>query len=149
MARRDALLRLHDRLVAQRDELRRMLGLEIAATDDGKGDFGDIANDDVERELNTQLAALESRELAKIERAIVSIRTGRYGTCESCERKIPVARLNALPYTCLCIECQRNHEQSGRAGGFEEGNWEAAHDFQLRSTDRELTMKDLDIEVRG
>jgi DnaK suppressor protein len=149
MARRDALLRLHHQLIAQRNELRRMLGLEMATSDDVKGDFGDVANDDVERELNTQLAALESRELAKIERAILSIRTGRYGTCESCERKIPVARLNALPYTALCIDCQRRQEERGRREDPDDANWEAAHDFQLRSTDRELTMKDLDIEVRG
>lgn len=152
MARRDALLKLHQQLVRQRDELRRMLGLEMSsasASETGKGDAGDVANDDVELEVTTQLAALESRELIKIEKAIAAIRAGRYGVCEGCEKKIPVARLNALPYTPLCIECQRKQEARGHRRGEEDADWEAAHDYQVRSQDREFTMRDLDLEVKG
>jgi DnaK suppressor protein len=149
MARRDAILRLYRNLVAQRDELRRLLGLEMASPDGGKGDTGDLANDDAERELNTQLAALESRELRKIERAIAAIRAGRYGTCEGCEKPIPVARLNALPYTTLCIACQRKQEVRGRRSEDDGPNWEAAHEYQLRQQDRDLTLRDLDLEVPG
>ncbi|MCA9054602.1 MAG: TraR/DksA C4-type zinc finger protein [Planctomycetaceae bacterium] len=149
MARRDALLKLHRDLIAQRDELRRMLGLEIATGDGNKGDAGDVANDDAEREVNTQLAALESRELVKIERAIEAIRTGRYGTCEHCEKKIPIARLNALPYTTHCINCQRKQEERRGRLGEEDVDWEAAHEYQLRQQDRDLNLRDLDVEVLG
>jgi DnaK suppressor protein len=149
MARGDAILKLHQRLLAQRDELRRMLGMEIGANESGKGDSGDVANDDAERELNTQLAALETRELRKIDRAIEAIRAGRYGHCENCECKIPVARLNALPYTALCIECQRRQEVRGLREGDADADWEAAHEFQVRQQDRDLTLRDLDIEVPG
>lgn len=149
MARRDAILRLYHSLVAQRDELRRLLGLEIGSPEAGKGDAGDLANDDAERELNTQLAALESRELWKIERAIAAIRAGRYGVCEGCERSIPVARLNALPYTTHCIDCQRKQERRGPRSEDEGPNWEAAHEFQLRQQDRDLNLRDIDLEVHG
>jgi DnaK suppressor protein len=147
MARRDALLSLHRDLIAQRDELRRMLGLDLAAGDAGKGDSGDVANDDAERAVNTQLAALESRELVKIERAIEAIRTGRYGLCEGCDKKIPVARLNALPYTTHCINCQRAQETRRARGDDDDANWEAAHEYQLRQQDRDYNLRDLDVEV--
>ena len=149
MARRDALLRLHRSLVVQRDELRRILGLEVSSPDAGKGDAGDVANDDAERELNTQLVQLESRELLKIERAIEAIRTGRYGTCERCQKQIPVARLNALPYSTMCITCQRRQEERGGRTDHEEVDWEAAHEYQLRQQDRDLNLSDLDLEVPG
>jgi DnaK suppressor protein len=150
MARRDALLRLHERLKGQRDELRRMLGLEMSGSDGGKGgDSGDVANDDAERELNTQLAALESRELLKIEKAIEAIRTGRYGLCEVCDRRIPVTRLNALPYTPFCIECQRKQEASGKRGEDGVGDWAAADEYQSREHDRELTISDIDMSIPG
>ena len=45
------------------------------------------------------------------------MRVGKYGSCEVCNGKIPMARLNALPYATMCIECQRDLERSGASGG--------------------------------
>ena len=149
MARRDSILRLYKSLVSQRDELRRLLGLEISSIDASSGDVGDAANDDAEREINTQLAALESRELSKIERAIAAIRAGRYGVCEGCEKPIPIARLNALPYTTHCINCQRTQEQRGDRDREDHPDWEAVDEYQRRQLDRDLTLRDIDIEVPG
>jgi DnaK suppressor protein len=149
MARRDALLKLHQDLLAQRDELRRLMGVEISSVDGGKGDAGDVANDDAEREVNTQLAALESRELVKIEKAIDAIRTGRYGLCEGCEKRIPVARLNALPYTTHCIECQRKQEDRRGRKGDDDADWEAADDYARRQQDRDLNLRDIDVGAIG
>ncbi len=148
MARRDALLRLHQRLISQRDELCRMLGIELLSaqvTKNGTSDLADIANDDAERELNTQLAALESREIAKIERAILAIREGRYGNCEICQKPIPIARLNALPHTPFCVKCQRKVEAEHEASGSRDVNWEAAYDYQARQNDQELTLSDIEL----
>ena len=149
MARRDALLKLHQDLIAQRNELRRVLGLEIATGEGSKGDSGDVANDDAERAVNTQLAALESRELVKVERAIEAIRTGRYGSCEHCGKKIPIARLNALPYTTHCINCQRKQEERRARGEEDDADWAAADEYQMRQQDRDLNLRDIDIEVPG
>ena len=90
MARKDALLRLHKRLVDQRDDLRHKLEMGAALSSDygaGTSDPGDVASDDAEREVNTQLASLETRELMKIERAIRAIREGRYGQCDVCGKR--------------------------------------------------------------
>ena len=48
-----------------------------------------------------------------MERALRRLKTGTYGKCEACSTKIPVARLNALPYSTVCIKCQREIESEG------------------------------------
>lgn len=151
MARKDALLRLHQRLIAQRDSLRTQLARGVSMSSDtgaGTSDLGDVASDDAEREVNSQLASLESRELGKIERAIRAIREGRYGKCEICDRPIPIARLKALPYTSCCIDCQRQQERFGYVVNAEE-DWESAVDYQARQNDQELTLSDIDIDSRS
>ena len=147
MARKEALLRLHERLVAQRDELRRKLAVTYSELEpEVGGDSGDLAFHGVERELETQLASLESRELARIEQAIEAIQNGTYGRCEYCEAKIPIARLRALPHTSCCITCQRKYEDR-RTGGDITPNWESAWEYQARQTDGELSMRDIHIEI--
>jgi len=149
MARQDALLRLHQRLLVQRDALRSKLGFHVDATHSagaGTSDVGDMAADGAEKEISSQLAAFETRELHKIERAIEAIREGRYGKCELCSRSIPITRLRALPYTPSCVDCQRQQEESGEE--FSDGNadWESAIEYQARQSDRELTLSDIDID---
>ncbi|WP_437229740.1 TraR/DksA family transcriptional regulator [Planctomicrobium sp. SH661] len=147
MARKDALLRLHERLIAQREELQRKLSrTESNVSDDTGGDSGDMAFHDVEKELESQLVSLESRELTRIDKAIEAIRNGTYGLCELCETRIPIARLQALPHTACCVACQRKFENRRSAGG-DEPNWESAWEFQARNADRELTMRDLHMET--
>lgn len=40
-----------------------------------------------------------------IERAISRHKAGTYGICENCGREIDIARLEAMPYTPLCLRC--------------------------------------------
>jgi DnaK suppressor protein len=119
MARKDALLRLHARLVARRDALRKALTGDMdsyreLAAQDVVGDNVDAAVDTANDEISTQLVEIESRELGQIEHALKRIREGLYGRCEFCGGKIAEARLNALPYTNTCIDCQRDNERSGQ-----------------------------------
>jgi DnaK suppressor protein len=148
MARKDALLRLHERLTAIRDSLRKKISDDIEGplVSPSGGDVGDAANDGEQSELNSQLVALESRELAQIERAIELIREGRYGTCEVCSTKIPIARLKALPYTLLCVDCQREQEELGHDELDGDADWESVFEHEGRMNDRELTLGDIDVE---
>ena len=150
MSRKDALLRLHKSLVAKRDELRRQLANELDlahAADAGTGDLFDAAMDGTQNEMHSQLAAFESRELQQIERAIKLIRKGRYGLCENCSTPIPVARLKALPYTTVCIECRQKQETSGPGTEEESEHWETVFEYEGANSDRDLTLRDIDIEV--
>ncbi len=148
MARKDALLRLHERLIAKRDALREKLSDDFTSQSAGAGagDVGDAANDGAQTELNSQLAALESRELSQIERAIEMIRQGRYGKCEICDLPIPIARLKALPFTPVCIKCQRTQEELGTDSEEEQVDWESAFDHEGRMNDKELTLGDIELE---
>ncbi|MBI3410004.1 MAG: TraR/DksA family transcriptional regulator [Planctomycetes bacterium] len=153
MARRDALLRLHKSLVGRRDELRKRLGGELKDLRNFKsgdtGDSADLAFDAGSDEVASTLAELESRELAKIEIALNKLKQGTYGVCEGCQRKIPVARLNALPFSATCIECQREMELYGTWGGpGGNANWEKVSDHPTPLEDqREVNISEIEIDM--
>lgn len=152
MARRDALLRLHKTLLARRAALRKALAGELADLRKFKSDSGDsadVAFDAGSEEIATQLAELEARELSQIERALARIKQGIYGICEHCQGKIPVARLNALPYSTTCIECQREMESypgwgSGRGGR----DWEKVYDTGASmEEEREINLSEIEMDL--
>src|SRR6266542_2419519 len=149
MARRDALLRLNKTLSSRRNELRKRLGADLArlgAQQASSSDAVDAAFDNTGEELSTQLAELEARELNQIERAILRLRQGTYGLCEACSIKIPVARLNVLPYSTLCIKCQREAENdSDWLADRRNANWEAVSDGSGME-DREVRLSDLEMD---
>ena len=47
--------------------------------------------------------------LRKATNALGRLDRGEYGICESCGTAIPVARLEVLPYTTLCVDCAQRH----------------------------------------
>ncbi|HVJ86740.1 MAG TPA: TraR/DksA family transcriptional regulator [Caulifigura sp.] len=148
MARKDALKRLYNQLVTQRAALRRSLSEEMGLTGEaaaGSSDPVDAAYDDSERELNSQLAALEGRELVRIEAALTAMRDGRYGLCDGCAKPIPIARLQVLPYTSSCVECQRTVE-GRRKAGHADADWESAWEHGARQRDQELSVRELDMQ---
>jgi DnaK suppressor protein len=117
MARKDSLQDLRAILVRRRDALRSALAGDLSLLkelrSESPGDVIDAAYDSTQDEISSQLAEVESRELASIENALERMKEGKYGICEVCSRKISMARLDALPYATMCIECQRELERSG------------------------------------
>jgi DnaK suppressor protein len=154
MARKDALLRLHARLVARRDALRKALNGDLdsyreIAAQDVVGDNVDAAVDNANDEISSQLVEIESRELGQIEHALKRIVQGVYGRCEFCGGKIAEARLNALPYTNSCIDCQRENERGGNSlrGGLEAHRWDKVFDKSLDDGDRDSDINLSDFEM--
>jgi DnaK suppressor protein len=152
MARRDALIRLHKTLLARRTALRKALAGELADLSKTKGDSGDsadVAFDAGSEEVSSQLAELEARELNQIERALVRMKQGIYGVCEVCQGKIPVARLNALPYSTTCIECQREMESyPGWEGGRGGRDWEKVYDAGSHHEDeKEVNLSEIEMDI--
>lgn len=157
MARnKDALLRLHSRLVKRRDALRKALSgdldsLRVYASTFDVGDTADAAVDTANDEINSQLAELESRELEQIENALRRIEKGAYGRCEHCNGKIAEARLNALPYTTTCIDCQREAERFGSRGhsGSSAARWEKLDDRRIDDGERdtEINLSDFEMDL--
>jgi DnaK suppressor protein len=152
MARQDALLRLHNQLVARRMELRKKLSDDMNnlrnQESDLTGDSADAAFESGSDEMASQLAELDSRELDQIDRALQRLKQGTYGACEACQSKIPVGRLNALPYSTLCIECQREMEKYPDWGAERAGNWEKVYDSARPLEDqREMKLSELEIDL--
>src|SRR5262245_19502330 len=153
MARRDALLRLHKSLLARRADLRKKLAEELKSLREFKhatsaGDSADAAFESGSDEMTSHLAEIDARELNQIDRALTRLKQGTYGVCEACQGRIPVGRLNALPYTTLCIDCQREMERYpgwDRQGG---GNWEKVYDAAAPLEEqREVDLSDLEIDL--
>lgn len=151
MARQEAMLRIHQQLIAQRDALRKSLDEDLHAAevhDEGVGDEGDAAMDGAQTEINSQIAALESRELTQIEQAIQQIREGHYGVCSGCGEKISLERLKALPFTTTCIRCQRRDEVSDRSSHEDEdAHWASAFQYDRSARDKEITISDLELDL--
>ena len=70
---------------------------------------GDTLN--VERERDLALSASATQAVEEIDRALRRMDVGNYGICERCGKKIAVARLEALPFAALCIECKSREER--------------------------------------
>lgn len=120
MARKDALKNMRAILVKRRDALRSALAGDLTLLkelrSESPGDVIDAAYDSAQDEISSQLAEVESRELASIENALERMKDGTYGQCEVCSGRIPMARLDALPYATMCIGCQRDLERAGDLG---------------------------------
>jgi DnaK suppressor protein len=135
MARKDALLKLRAILVRRRDALRSALAGDLSLLkelrSESPGDVIDAAYDSAQDEISSQLAEVESRELASIENALERMKAGTYGLCEVCNGKIPMARLDALPYATMCIACQRDLERSGGTAVRSEASEEIAGEMEI------------------
>jgi RNA polymerase-binding transcription factor len=151
MARREALVRLHKTLLARRADLLKRLGGEMRDLGHTRmavssGDSADAAFDSGSEEIASQLAELEARELNQVQRAINRLKQGSYGQCELCSTKIPVARLNALPYSTMCIKCQRDNENHGDGGEGYSADWDRVADAEHRYSDRrEVDISDIEM----
>jgi DnaK suppressor protein len=80
---------------------------------DGRDTY-DIASDERDREINLLLSDRERRKLQQIDDALHRIDTEEYGICEECDGEIATGRLEAMPFSRLCVTCQSEFEQTQR-----------------------------------
>jgi RNA polymerase-binding protein DksA len=70
----------------------------------------DNGNARFERERDLGLENNIKDMLNRIDAAIAKLEEGTYGECDRCGGEIDPARLKAVPYANLCIECKTNEE---------------------------------------
>ena len=79
MARKDALFNMRQILIKRRDALRNALAGDLSLLKELRaqtaGDVVDAALDSAQDEISSQLAEVESRELARIENALERMRS--------------------------------------------------------------------------
>lgn len=73
-------------------------------------DTYDLASEARDREINFILTDRDRGKLQAIEDALERIDDGSYGVCESCESEVAEGRLQAMPFTRLCVQCQADRE---------------------------------------
>jgi DnaK suppressor protein len=79
--------------------------------EDGIPDSGDVAAYSYSKEVLMGLGENERTKLRLVEEALGKIAEGLYGVCERCEGQIPPKRLDLLPFTRYCVQCQSQLEK--------------------------------------
>jgi DnaK suppressor protein len=109
-----AVLKIRERLIVNKVELLKLIqASQSVERDTGDLTFSneiDLASSLEGREMIFQLTSRDRNELKLIEEALFRINNGSYGKCESCDKKITLKRLQIMPLTSLCIECQEAAE---------------------------------------
>ena len=73
--------------------------------------MADVATDTYDREFSLGLASNDRKVLYEIDEAIKRVEEGNFGSCEDCNKPITKSRLKAIPYTKLCLNCQKKREK--------------------------------------
>src|SRR3979490_2302906 len=71
-----------------------------------QGDMGDQARGNNEVHIQLKLKQTDAKILQAIEEALERLQRGTYGVCRDCGEPIAAARLNAIPWTRVCITCK-------------------------------------------
>jgi len=74
--------------------------------------MAELGSDNFDQELTLSLLGSENEALDQIEAAIKRIEDGSYGQCEDCGKQIPESRLEAIPYTALCVRCAAQRKKA-------------------------------------
>lgn len=80
------------------------------------GDIADIASELNSEALSSVLTENEIYTLKEIETALEKIENGTYGICEGTKKKIPIARLKAIPWTRYTVEFAEQMAKSKHRG---------------------------------
>lgn len=75
----------------------------------------DLGTETFEREKDLGLKDNLEINLSRVRGALERIERGNYGICLRCGKPIPEERLEAIPETELCVECQKAEEVKPRS----------------------------------
>ncbi|GIW42084.1 MAG: molecular chaperone DnaK [Candidatus Binatia bacterium] len=106
------------RLLELKKQLLREIDQDLREGREGRKDEAmdayDLASEERDREIHFILSDREREKLQAIEDALERIENGTYGICEDCEGEIAQGRLEALPFTRLCVSCQQEREREAK-----------------------------------
>lgn len=109
---REHLLEMKTKLIAEIDS-------ELKAEREGNKDEGmdtyDLASEERAREINFILSDRERVKIKQIDDVLGRLEEGSYGVCESCGLEVAEERLEAMPFTRLCRDCQQDQEREAKS----------------------------------
>ena len=114
LAIKKQLLKLRQDLLSEAEQT---LNSKISTEKESFPDPTDQAVAELDNNFLLKLRGREQKLLKKIDEAISRIDGGTYGVCEECGGQISVKRLEAIPWTACCLECQNSveHRQNEEA----------------------------------
>ena len=80
--------------------------LQTTENNSRQGDLADQASGNNEVHIHLKLKQTDAKILQAIEEALWRMEKGTYGVCRDCGEPIAPARLNAIPWTRVCITCK-------------------------------------------
>src|ERR1700689_4731975 len=117
--RKKFLADLREHLLEMRTKLVTEIESELRAEREGNKDEGmdtyDLASEERDREINFILSDRERVKIKQIDDALARMVEGSYGMCESCGLEIAQERLEAMPFTRLCRDCQQDMEREAKS----------------------------------
>lgn len=103
------------RLETRQHELRRLVVRNVqdgrAADEQAAQDIADKAANSYTKEFLFHQSNNDRQLLQLVEEALNRIREGGYGECVNCGNELNAKRLEAVPWTRYCINCQEKVEQ--------------------------------------
>ena len=87
------------------------LNKDHATTTSMPNHMAELGSGNFDQEFTLSLLGNEKDALDQIEAAIGRIEDGSDGRCETCGVQIPKARLHAVPYAALCVQCASQQEE--------------------------------------
>ena len=103
------------RLETRQQELRHMVVRNQqdgrTADDEATQDVADRAASSYNKEFLFSQSNNDRATLQMVDKALARIREGSFGECIHCGKEINAKRLEAVPWTRHCIECQEKMEQ--------------------------------------
>jgi DnaK suppressor protein len=102
---KDALLRKRGEILAASTGTRPLPA--SADVNSRQGDMADQASGNNEVHIQLKLKQTDAKILQAIEEALHRMEKGAYGICRDCGDPIAPARLEAIPWTRVCITCKQ------------------------------------------
>lgn len=110
--------KFRSKLMDMRREVLREIQRDMKEGREGEAGEGrdtyDIASDERDREINMLLGDRDRRKLSLIDDALGRIDSGEYGECDECGGEVAPGRLEAMPFSRLCVTCQDEFERTQR-----------------------------------
>lgn len=116
--RRDFIVKVSQHLKSMRAALIHELASDVRAarstSNGGSLDSGDLASKELEQHMTVILSERERDRIIEIDHALRRTDEADYGVCEACGLEISEQRLQAMPFTRYCRDCQHDQEQEAK-----------------------------------
>lgn len=108
----DEKRRLERMIVNRRDSVSShpSTGVNESFSNSGDDEYADAATDTFNQELDMTMLNKYKFRITRVDEALSRLAEGTYGTCVRCHQKISEGRLDAVPETGFCRDCEADVE---------------------------------------